>query len=347
MANGFVGRNTADMSTPVQRITELTETERGLSCVMQLVADLVGDGVVNDNKLTDNEEELINDSQEIYISMIRHGVKSAGRMAEQATVIRFRAQAKDKLAFWLSEKTDELLHLVAAGRAFTLNTDGSTRGASELPQLNFAAQVTAASSGRLLYGGDATGEGDLVAGDTMTWNLLVGAQAFAKRKKIKPVMSQGRQHYIVLMTTEQLRDLKLDSNYQTLVSKAAPRGDSNPLFKNAIAVVDGLVIHEHNKCFNTLGAVSGTAKWGTSNTVDGGQALLLGAQALGLATIGNAFWEEADTTDYSNRPGVAYGRMLGMLKPQYISRADGNVKQDFGVVCLKTAAAPTYTYTAP
>jgi len=342
MANGFVGKNTADMSTPVQRITELTETGRGLECIMQLVADLTGDGVVGDNKLEDNEESLVNDEQKIEIDMLRHGVKSKGRMAEQATVIRFRSQGRDKLSFWLSEKVDELLHLTAAGRAYTLRTDGSTRGASELPQLNFSAQVTAATTGRILYGGDATGEDDLVVADTMTWNLLVGACAYAKRKQIKPIRSGGREHYVALLTSEQMRDLKLDTTYQTIVRTAGPRGDSNPLFKNAVAVVDGLVIHEHNKTFNTLGATSGDAKWGTGSDVDGGQALMMGAQAMGFATIGNAFFEESDNTDYKNRPGIAYGRMFGMLKPQYISRPDGNVKQDFGIVSLKTAARPTY-----
>lgn len=343
MANGFVGRNTADMSTPVQRITELTETERGLECIMQLVADLTGDGVAGDNKLEDNEEALVNDEQLITIDQLRHGCKSKGRMAEQSTVIRFRAQSKDKLSFWLSEKIDELMHLTAAGRAYTLNTDGSTRGASELPQLNFAAQVSAATSGRILYGGDATSEGSLAAGDIMTWNFLVGAQAYAKRKKIKPIMSNGRQHHVVLLSTEQLRDLKADATYQQNVGRAGPRGDSNPLFKNAVAVVDGLVIHEHNKVFNTLGATSGAAKWGVGLNLDGAQALLLGAQALGFATIGNAFWEESDSTDYKNRPGVAYGRIFGMLKPVYMSRPDSNTSQDFGILSLKTLASATYT----
>ena len=338
MANGFVGSSTSDMGTPVQRITELTETSRGLECIMQLVADLQGDGVVGDNQLEGNEESLINDEQLISIDLLRHGVKSKGKMSEQSTVIRFRSQSKDKLSFWLSEKLDELMHLTAAGRAYTLKTDGSTRGASELPQLNFAAQVVAASSGRIKYG-DGTSEATITTAGKMTWNLLVACQSYAARKQMKPIRSMGRDHFVVLMSEEQCRDLKLDTIYQGIVQNAGVRGDQNPLFKNAVAVIDGLIIHKHNKVFNTLGAVSGTAKWGSGANVDGAQALLLGAQAMGFATIGNAFWEESDSTDYRNRPGVAYGRMFGLLKPQYISRPDGNVKQDFGVLSIKTAAA--------
>ena len=63
-------------------------------------------------------------------------------MSEQATVLQFRTQAKDKLAFWLADTTDELGFLTCAGRAYSLNTDGSSRSAtSQLPQLSFASDV--------------------------------------------------------------------------------------------------------------------------------------------------------------------------------------------------------------
>ena len=339
LSNGFVGRNTADMSRPIQRITDLTRTERGDRVVMQLVGDLQGDGVAGDNALEGNEEQLINDTQEIVVDQLRNGVRSKGMMAEQRTVIRFRAQSKAKLSFWLAEKTDEMLHLFAAGRAFTLNNDGSTRATSQLTQLAFASSIVAASTNRIVFGGAATSEASVVVGDVIDWNTIVGVQAFAKRKKIKPIRDQGKDHYALLLTTEQARDLKQDTTYQTNVRTAGPRGSKNPLFLNAIAVIDGIIVHEHNKTYNTLGAVSGSAKWGSGSNIDGAQAIMMGSQALGYATIDNATMEESDNTDYKNRPGIGFGRKFGMLKPQYRSRADGNVSEDFGLVSLKTAAA--------
>lgn len=77
-ANGFIGTNDSDMNSVIQRVTKLTETERGLSCVMQLVLDLVQDGVVGDNELDGNEESMINDAQIIRIDQLRSGVKSKG-----------------------------------------------------------------------------------------------------------------------------------------------------------------------------------------------------------------------------------------------------------------------------
>jgi len=337
LSNGFVGKNTGDMNRPVQRITELTETDRGLECVMQLVADLAGDGTAGDNELEGNEEALWNDVQTIRIDQLRHGVRSKGEMAEQATVIRFRAQSKTKLSFWLADKTDEMLHLTAAGRAFTLNNNGSARGASQLTQLNYASDIVAASSNRIKYAGSATSEATLTASDTVTWNLIITAVAYAKRAKVKPIRDGGKEYYALLLTTEQFRDLLQDSTYQTIVSRAGGSSSKNPLFKNAVAVVQGVIIYDHNKTFNTLGLASGS-RWGSSGTVHGAQALLLGSQALGYATIGNSFMKESDNTDYGNRPGIGYGRKTGMLKPQYKTSVESTT-QDFGVVSLKTAAA--------
>lgn len=341
MSNGFVGSNTADMSRPVHRITELTPTERGDVAVMQLVADLQGDGVVGDNMLEGNEEPLVNDAQEIRIDQLRHGVRSKGKMSEQRTVLRFRSNARDTLSFWLANIIDEMMFLVAAGRGFNKTTGGADRDPnSQLPSIAFAADIKAATSGRIMYAGAATSEGDIGAADVVNWNLIVTACAYAKRKRLKPIRSRGKPYYAICLSTEQMRDLKKDPTYQTNVGRAGPRGDNNVLFQNAIAVIDGVILYEHQKTYNTLDAAGGS-KWGAGGNIDGAQAIMMGAQALGLAQLGNAAWGESDNTDYNNRPAIAYGRILGLLKPQYKSRYDNNTKQDFGIISIKTAAAQT------
>jgi N4-gp56 family major capsid protein len=338
-ANGFIGSSDSDMNSVIQRVTKLTETERGLECVMQLVLDLQGDGVVGDNELEGNEEALVNDAQTIRIDQLRHGTKSKGEMAEQATVIRFREQSKDKLSFWVSDKLDELMFLTLSGRAYSLKLDGSTRSASQLPSLRFAADVAAPTSGRIVHAGTATSEGTLTASDKMSWGVIVSARTLAERKRLRPIKSGGKNYYALLISSEQRRDLVRDTEYQTIVKHADKQGDSNKLFTGAIAAVDGVVIHSHQKVFNTFG-LGASSKWGSGGTVDGAQAMLLGAQAGGIATLGQMFWRESTLTDYGNRPGIGAGRKIGMLKPQFKSNYDGGTRQDFGTIAVKTAAAP-------
>ena len=338
MANGFLGKSDSDMNRPIQRVTKLTETERGTECVMQLVQDMQGDGVVGDNELDGNEEALVNDAITIRIDQLRAGNKNKGEMAEQANVIRFRTVSKEKLSFWIADKIDEMLFLVASGRAFTLKTDGSTRVGSQLPSLTFAADVAAASTNRIVYAGSATSEATLTASDKMSWNVVVNAKTKAERKKLKPIREGGKNYFAMVISSEQARDLALDPTYQTIVRSAEKVGAGNPLFTGAMATVHGVVIHSHNKTFNTLGLASGS-KWGSGSTVDGAQALMFGSQALGLALLGNMFFRESDKTDYDNRPGIGVGRKLGMLKPQFNSLPDGGTREDFGIISVKTAAA--------
>jgi N4-gp56 family major capsid protein len=337
-ANGFIGSSDADMNSVIQRVTKLTETERGLECVMQLVLDLQNDGVVGDNELDGNEEAMINDAQTIRIDQLRHGTKSKGEIAEQATVVRFREQSKDKLSFWLSDKLDELMFLTLSGRAYTLTYNGATRVNSQLPSLSFAADVVAPSSNRILYHGTATSEATLTTSDKMDWATCVQANTLAQEKRLRPIRSGGRNYYVLVIHPRQRRDLVLDPTYQTIVRSAEKAGSKNPLFTGAIATVDSLVIHSHNKVFNTSGLGSGS-KWGAAGTVDGAQAMMLGAQAGGIATVGSMFWRESDQTDYNNRPGIGIGRKIGMLKPQFKSVYDSNTAQDFGTIAVKTAAA--------
>lgn len=338
--NGFMSSGLDDASKPIHYVNELTETERGDKCVMPLVLDLEKDGVVDDNDLEGNEEQMVADYLEIKVSQLRHGVKNRGKMSEQKTVLRFRALAKDKLSFWLGDKVDEVLFLVGSGVALTSLTNGASRdSASQLPTVAFAGDIAAPTSNRKLFGGTATSTATLTTSDTMKWTLLVKAKALAIRRRVKPIKSMGKDTYVVVMSPEQARDLKNDSDYKTIASQAEKRGSDNPLFTGAFVMVNGLYLYEHNKVYNTLGLTSGVDKWGAGANVDGAQALLLGAQALGYARIGSPEWGESDNTDYGNKQGISYGLMLGAIKAKFKSRADSNTSQDFSIISIYTAAA--------
>lgn len=339
-SNGFIGKSSGAV---IERITELTPTSRGDRVVMNLVNDLVGDGVAGDNQLEGQEEGLFNDAIELRIDQLRNAVRNRGKMAEQRTVLRFRTIANDKLSYWSAEKLDELKFLTLAGIPYTQKLDGSTRAVSQLPQLAFAADVVAPSTGRRRFAGSATATGNLTAADKVTWNTAISLQAYCKRKKLRPIRAGGKEHYVLVLSTEGRKDLVMDPTYQQNVGRAGPRGSDSPLFKNALAVIDGVVIYEHNKVPTTLGLSSGN-KWGSGGLVEGSQAFMLGAQAMGFSTLGAIDYQESMLNDYGNRPAIAAGRMFGLVKPQFASLTDPDVngrptKQDFGVVSFYHAIA--------
>lgn len=342
-SNGLMGKGLADATKPIHYVNELTKDERGTRCIMPLVLDLETSTIVGDNILEGNEEELISDTQEINVDQIRKAVKHKGKMAEQETVIQFRKTATDKLSFWKSEVIDELMFLTASGVSYTRRYDGSLRATlpnDQIPSLKFAAQVTAPSSDRVMYAGTATSTATLTVSYTMKWNLLLDMKAKLVANRIKPIRVQGKNTWMLAMSPYQARDLKKDADYQNAVRSGDERGKTkNALFTGAFVQVDGLALYEHNKLYNTQGLLSPN-KWGSGGTVDGAQALALGAQALGYAEIGEPTWSESSNKDYDNRASVGYSCQIGIVKPVFLSRYSNGTKQDFGIMALYTAAKP-------
>ena len=340
---GFAGDSSESM---IQRVTELKSTTGGARAVITLINDATGDGVVGDNELEGNEEALSSSDMVIQLDQWRKAHKSSGKMAEQRSVVKFRAEAKDHLSYAVSRVMDELAFQTLSGISYTLKPDGSQRLASQLPLMRFAADVAAPSSKRH-FRWDATS--GLVSGDTSavdvadlpTWEMLVDMKAAAVNSYIRPIRSDdGVEVYNVFMCPDGLAALKKDKDFIAAWREAEKRGESNPLFKGTKhggksgIYIDGLNIMEYRNVFNTRGAASG-AKWGAAGAVDGQRILMCGAQALAFADIGGAEWNEKDF-DYGNRQGVSVGKIIGLLKPQLFSTY-AQSKQDFGVICVDTA----------
>jgi N4-gp56 family major capsid protein len=163
-------------------------------------------------------------------------------------------------------------------------------------------------------------------------------KAHAKDNYIRGIKGTGGDEvYHLFMTPQGMAQLKLDADFIANVRHAGVRGDKNSLFKGTNSVmVDGMIIHEFRHVFDTRGAASGS-KMCASGTTEGQRMLLCGAQALGMADLGAAYWDE-DYFDYNNQPGIACGKIFGFLKPQFKGNpANPTLLEDFGVITVDTA----------
>lgn len=342
--NKFAGRGQNSM---VQRITELKKSEKGARAVITLIPDLTGDGVVGDYTLEDNEESLNLAEQVIRIDQMRNATRISGRVVDQKSIVNFRETSRDRLAYWLADRIDQIAFLTLTGVAYTQSNGGAVRtvldAGQNLGDLEFAADVAAATDDRHFRWVAATNtwedgdEAQVVAADKITYESLVRAKARAKDRYMKGIRLNGEEVYHVFLPPQGMADLRLDTEFLTNVRNAMPRSKSNELFAGTSSVmVDGMVIHEHRHVYNTSRA---TAKWGGGTPVDGYAALFCGAQALGMADIGNAYWDE-EMFDYENQIGISVGKMLGFLKPKFTTNyatAGKASVQDFGVMRLDYA----------
>ena len=351
--NQFAGSGSNAM---VQRVSELTKSDKGARAVLTLLADMTGDGVTGDNTLEGNEESLRAYDIVIQLDQLRFANRLAGRLADQKSVVTFREHSRDALAYAIADRIDQLAFLTLSGVAYTQKNNGALRpvytSGQNLGDLAFNGDITAPTSNRHrrwdatngLVAGDVTAT---VAADKLAYNTIVDLKAYAKDNYIRGIRSAGNEETFHLFVTPQvMADIKLDSDFLANVRNAGVRGPSNSLFAGSTSLmVDGVFIHEFRHVFNTSGATSGASgnagaagyKWGANADINGSACLFCGAQALAMADIGLPEMVE-DNFDYGNQNGISIGKIFGLKKPKFNSDINSAV-EDFGVIRLDVAYA--------
>jgi N4-gp56 family major capsid protein len=325
--NQFTGTGPNSM---IQRISELKKTEKGARAVITLLADLEGDGIAGDRALEGNEEAMQTADQVIRIDQLRHANRHEGRVADQKSIVNFRENSRDVLAYWLADRMDQMAFQTLGGFAYSLAPDGTTRVGSDLVNLEFAADVTAPTSQRFAQW-DATtglnvgtGTSAIAAGDVITWETLVRMREQSKNQYMRGLRTQGGMDelYHVFMTPTCMANLKMDNDYMLNLRHSTASNTNSKLFKGGAVEVDGFVLHEFRH-------VPHSASWG-AGSVAGSAILMCGAQALAFADIGSPIWVEK-YFDYDNQPGISVAKMMGFLKPRFTNIYAGGTVQDHGV----------------
>ena len=347
--NRFTGKGPNAM---IQMVTELTKTKKGARAVMTLLADLQGDGVTGDYQLIGNEEALNSFEDVIQIDQLRHANRNTGKLSDQKSIVNFRNASSDALAYWIADRMDQLGFLTLSSLPYTLKTNGALRPVlptgQNLADLEFAPDpaTVAPTANRCFYltsNGLSRGTGDNAADGViipLTYKALVQLKAAAKDSFIRGIKGKGGEEvYHVFVTPMGMADLRLDPDFLANVRAVGVRGSGNELFSGVSSVmVDGMMIHEYHHVFSNEGAAAGS-RFGLSGNDIGQRVLLCGAQAMGMADIGIAEWEEEDF-DYKNSYGISIGKMFGLKKPQYKGNLSSyNTKEDFGVLTIDTAVS--------
>ncbi len=336
---------------PIEKITELKRMPGGgEEVIMTLVPHLVGDGGVGSmgGKREGTEERMTKFQQKIHIDEIFNTVRSEGELADQASVVDFRKEAKPALKYWHANRTDQLIMLAASGISFAYNLDGSLRAevlnfegqpiTTNFPSLKFAADVSAPTAKRhrrwdgtlkkLVAGNTAA----VTTDDVPTYKMLLSAKAYAKTHRLQPLQAGGKQWYVVLMQPYALAMLKNDPDYKNAVINGGVRGDENPFFSGGIPTIDGLILVEYEYVYNTTGA---STRWGAGGAVNGTRTLLWGAQAMGYADLdagGEPRYEEKKF-EYNTQSGIMVSKFLGIIKPHYYSSFDRS-DEDFSCLAI-------------
>lgn len=302
--SGMVGN---DQNNIIQ-MDDTLKKQAGDQITFKLRAPLVGDATLGDDVLEGNEEAMEYFDFPVPIDQVRHAVRLKGKMTEQATSTKLRSEAKDGLKDWFSEKIEK--------DYFTaLNASPSNR--------------------RIVYPTGISAKSGITTANTMSCALISKAKRKAKKRvtytdadgvthiipKLRPVKVNGKNMYVMILTNEQMRDLRNDPVWVAAQSNGNVRGEDNPLFSGSEGSWDGVVIFVNENTEITADGSSG---------ISVGHALFLGAQAACFAVASDPEWNE-DEFDYGNKTGFEVGQIYGIAKSVF----DG---EDFAAIHVFTAS---------
>jgi N4-gp56 family major capsid protein len=302
--------------------TDLTDKEGGDRIRVGIRSQLQGAGVKGDNTLEGNEEALETFNQDVYIDQLRHAVRSKGKMSEQRVPFSVRAEGRDGLADWWSERID---------RWFFNQLCGNT-GEGDDRYYGFNAPVAPDADHITYHQSGSTADSSISNTTVAKFKLKAIDTAVEKAKlaknAVRPIVIGGKKHYVVFLHTFQVTDLRTDagdSQWKDIQYAAMQGGkiSDNPIFTGALGMYNDCILHESTRVCTSP----------TNASVK--RAVLCGAQSLSIA-FGRKFgknvfsWKE-NLFDYDNQLGIAAGCQAGMIK----TRFDGS---DYGTVVIPTWA---------
>lgn len=263
---------------------------------------LTGNGVTSGTVLEGNEEKLVTYSMNLNLEQYRHAVRDAGAMDRQRAMFSVTEESRMALKDWGTEKIDAL--------CFNALTDSPTK----VFYINSSSEFTAASA--------ATATTGIVAASKLQPNFISYIKTWAKtggartQTPLRPVKIDGKEYYVLLTHPDNLYDLKTNSTYQQFLRDAEERSKTNPLFTGAVAIIDGVVIHEHENIPVATNGGGGSVAYSKS--------VFMGAQSLCWA-YGQKPETVQKTFDYDNEIGIGWSMIAGVAKTKFNSLDFGSV----------------------
>lgn len=280
--------------------------------------------VEGDNTLKGNEDPLNKYYQDVAVKQLRKAVREEGYEDTVSSPIKAYEYFKPAL----SDVYGEIM-----ARDFIAKLAGATTK-------TFANTPTAATTQRVVYGGDATSTATIegASTDKLTDTLLKKCVSLAKKqflagtdgKYIPPIapINFGKlgKKYLVLLPTDLYDDLLTDASVQQKYRETQALQANNPLLHAEDIMLYGCVV----RCAPILDEsnVGTFTNWGSGANVAGGLGLFLGAGALSVSECADPRFIYGDD-DYENIRGWALRNIWGSQK----SKFNG---QDVATIAIKT-----------
>ena len=246
----------------IQKRTDLAKGA-GETINFRTMEGLYGDGVMGDELVADNTEELVVGGYQLTVDWLRHGVETNARLeGKLALVQELKDGVNVALGEWLGRKKSQQI-----GMMFRFMGGGD----------NYMV-----AAGR--NGVDDLRTGDGINMDLITVSAQVLRTAGAAAPRVGTVNKQPLKKFTVVAIGEGLTNMQLSSDYKQAQRDAGVRGDENYIFKGGYSDVNGNMVVPYDPIdhagagpigspFNpkaVLGQAISTTSTGAAFTVYGG-----------------------------------------------------------------------------
>jgi len=215
---------------------------------IQVTDVLTGAGQTGDTATVDgNEENLATTEIKVAPLLYRHGVRN-NRRAGKKSILDLRSEARMRLEEWGRKKTDDERFALFAATSLPAPLGSET----------YAPNI-------YVVGGPNPGGAvnDVSVGDTLTTRSIQEIRLKLATQDALPVYTDdGNPYYIFVTHPNSTFQLKQEARYESWVRDAEIRGKTNPFFRGALAVIDGVIIYEHFHVPTVVNAGSQTVSKG-------------------------------------------------------------------------------------
>lgn len=242
----FMSRYMGEGSDSLVQILSDTKKGAGDRITVGLRMQLSGAGIQGDATLEGNEEALTTYSDAVTIDMLRHAVRSSGKMSEQRIPFSVREEARMGLQDWWAERVDTSI----------INQLTGNTGQADNRYNGFFTPVVPVNSAtvgvnRWVFPENQTTEGSLSAASTFILGTIDKAVANAKTAVplIRPLKVGGNEYFVAFIHPYQTYALRTSTNANDwpVIQRAAMQGGEvtkNPIFTGALGVYANTILVE-------------------------------------------------------------------------------------------------------
>ena len=306
----------------IQKRTDLS-AKRGQTLEFDLLAKIASSvtPVYNEEELTGQEQKLAFYVDTVKIAEMAFATKKYKAFEDIKSKKDMLSLMKQELALKMREVYDDHIVRILCGDDTLDKGDGAFTG-------------VAATTNRVLYGGDWAGADAIDTGDD--WVRVRDISRFKTHARytcgMRPVVVEGVDTYVYLIHPYAWAQIRAkDPDYKNAVLYARERSTSNPLWSGVSGWWDGVAIYENDHLI--YNATYTTAY----------RSLLLSAQA-GILAWGKGPWAMQQDYDFARKLGVGLGMLWGFAKSVFGPddfQGASTYTDDYGVITVDGYAAAT------